>query len=49
MEQIERKIKHLNTLKRAAADIAKRIAIMEKEIDREMCDAYHKVNAANAQ
>ena len=44
MIDVERKIKHLNFLKREAASLEERISSMEKEISSDMINAYSYVN-----
>ena len=46
MITIERKLNHINTMKKTIAELNRRIAAMEKEIERDMLAEYAAVNTA---
>jgi len=44
---LDRKIKHLQSLKRSASELSRRIQALEKEVSREMVSAYREVSLNN--
>ena len=48
MVSIERKLKHITSMKRTVAELNRRIASLEREIQKDMLTEYAAVNNATA-